>query len=455
MNEPIQVPLSVSEERMLQRLEQWGPNAWGRNLYMAYRLTGPVNADALRAALDELTRGQEGLRSVVSGERGAWVKSLRDPSTVHFDFEVQETPGATIEAISELIIRDVATPLSPETGKVARGRLYRVGDDDSVLVLVFHHVVFDASCYGVLVKELNALYRAACDGTLASYQHPVLTATDFAKWQRGLLASPRLDELTAFWSKFWPTVKPLKDSVPVDAPRGSGVRRRALMPFDLPVDLLKRARAATSARRVTLPTFACAAAVLLISRLAKLDEVTIGYVHSLRGEYSLRNRDQKETLERVLGTFVAPVPVRVAIGPETTGNDVLAAVHNGLRDGFLHFDLPALDFLVGEGGKKPPHQAIFPVMFNYHRTRTQLDLPGVTAERFRRDLIEKPSLWAPQNELEWRIVESGGPVSGLLVYDNVLWTEESAARMTQAYVAAFSDLADHGAAPVRSPGGPS
>lgn len=445
----VPVPLSVSEERMLQRLEQWGPNAWGRNLYLAYRLTGPLDESALRAALDELTRGQEGLRSVVTGASGSWAKELRDPSAVAFDFEVLDTPGATLEEMSARVIEQVATPLSPETGKVARGKLYRIGPDDRVLVLVFHHVVFDASCYGVLVRELNALYGAACNGTLGSYRHPVLTPTDFAKWQRELLVSPRFGELAAFWRSFWPGVTPLKDAVPVDAPRGSGVRRRALMPFEVSPDLMKRVRAATSATRVTLPTFCCAAASVLMSRLAGIDDVTIGYVHSLRSEYSLRNRHQKETLERVLGTFVAPLPVRVTIGAQTTGNEVLAAVHRGLRDGFMHFDLPALDFL-GEPGKKPAHQAIFPVMFNYHRTRTQLELPGVTAERFKRDLIEKPTRWAPQNELEWRIVESGGPVYGLLVYDNVLWTEESAARMAAAYVKVLDDLATKGSAPLRS-----
>jgi Condensation domain len=446
--DPVQVPLSVSEERMLQRLEQWGANAWGRNLYIAYRLTGPLNEAALGAALDTLTEGQPGLRSVVTGARGEWVKSVRDTSAVRFDFQVHDTPGASTERINELIIEQVATPLSPETGKVARGRLYRVGGDDRVLVLVFHHIVFDASCYGVLVKELNALYRAACDGTLASYPRPVLTPTDVANWQRGLLVSPRFAELTAYWKKFWATVTPLKDSVPVDAPRGSGVRRRALLPFEFSPELLTSIRVATSAQRVTLPTFTCAAAVVVMGRLAHLDDVTIGYVHSLRGEYSLRNRDQKETLERVLGTFVAPLPVRVAIGPEMTGNELLAIVHSGLRDGFMNFDLPALDFH-GEPGKKPPHQAIFPVMFNYHRTRTRLDLPGVTAERIARDGIEKPSLWAPQNELEWRIVESGGPVSGLLVYDEVLWTEASATRMTKEYVTALTDLAVRGSQSVR------
>ena len=41
-------------------------------------------------------------------------------------------------------------------------------------------------------------------------------------------------------------------------------------------------------------------------------------------------------------------------------------------------------------------------------------------------------------------------MAGLLVYDNVLWSEESATRMTQAYVTAFADLADHGDAPLRS-----
>ncbi len=445
----IKVPLSVSEERMLQRLEQWGPNAWGRNLYLAYRLTGPLNEEALRAALDELTRGQQGLRSVITGARGDWAKAVRDPAAVRFDLAIEDVPSASIDAISALIIEQVRTPLSPETGHVARGKLYRVGPDDRVLVLVFHHVVFDASCYGVVVKELNALYAAACDQTLGSYQHPVLTLTDFAKWQRDLLESPRFEELTAYWKRFWPTVTPLKDAVPVDAPRGSGVRRRALLPFDVSDALMKSVRAATSAQRVTLPTFCCAAAVVLMSRLSGLDDVTIGYVHSLRSEFSLRNRHLKDTLERVLGTFVAPLPVRIALAAETTGNEVVAAVHGSLRGGFMHFDLPALDFL-GEPGKKPAHQAIFPVMFNYHRTRTQLDLRGVTAQRFQRDLIEKPSQWAPQNELEWRVVESGGPVQGILVYDEVLWTEASAKRMTGAYVQVLEDLANRGSAPLRS-----
>jgi hypothetical protein len=446
--DPIEVPLSVSEERMLRRLEQWGPNAWGRNLYIAYRLKGPVDEKALGAALDELARGQEALRSTVTGSSGQWVKKLRHPSTVSFDFEVQEMPGASAEAIGEELVKNVQSPLSPETGKVARGKLFKIAKDESVLVLVFHHVVFDASCYGVLIKEINSLYRAATEGKLAEYRHPVLTATEFAKWQTGLLKSPRFDELTKYWKQFWSTVKPIKDAVPADAPRGTGVRRRALQPFELSDDLLKRIRTATSAQRVTLPTFACAAAVVLMHRLTGLDDLTIGYVHSLRSEYSLRNRDQKETLERVLGTFVAPLPVHVVFNAATTGNEVLAAVHAGLREGFMHFDLPALDF-AGEPGKPPPHQAIFPIMFNYHRTRTQLDLPGVTAERVSREYVEKPTLWAPQNEQEWRIVESGGPVSGLLVYDEVLWTPESAKRMTRAYVEVLSDLADRGTEPVR------
>lgn len=444
-----QVPLSVSEERMLQRLEQWGPNAWGRNLYLAYRLAGPLDEKALRDALDELTRGQQGLRSVITGARGDWGKELRDAADVTFDLEVEDTPGASIDAISARVIEQVRTPLSPETGRVARGRLYRVGPEDRVLVLVFHHVVFDASCYAVVVKELNALYAAACDNTLSSYAHPVLTPTDFAKWQRNLLDSPRFEELAAYWKRFWPTVVPLKDSVPVDAPRGSGVRRRALLPFSVSDELMKSVRAATSAQRVTLPTFCCAAAAALMSRLSGRDDVTIGYVHSLRSEFSMRNRHLKETLERVLGTFVAPLPVRIALTAETTGNEVVAAVHGSLRDGFMHFDLPALDFL-GEPGKMLAHQAIFPVMFNYHRTRAQLDLRGVKAERLERDLIEKPSQWAPQNELEWRVVESGGPVQGILVYDEALWTEASAKRMAGAYVEVLEDLANRGSAPLRS-----
>lgn len=443
-NQSNQVPLSVQEERMLQRLDQWGKNAWGRNLYMAFRLQGDLNESALSDALDELVRGQDNLRArVIKKEGGGYIKEIADAAGARFGLEIEEAPNATQEQISKLIIEQIQKPLHPEEGISRRGKLFRIADKDWVLVVVFHHVVFDASCYGVLVKEINALYRAALEGKLGSYEHPKLTMTDFANWQRNLLKTPRYEEVASYWKSFWPPVQPLKDGVPTDNPRGSGVRRRAIIQYDIPQDLLKRIRAAATAQRVTLPTFACAAATSLMARLSGRDDVTIGYVHSLRSEYSLRNRDQKDTLERVIGTFVAPLPVRVPFKETPTGNDVLAWVHRSLMQGFMNFDLPALDFLDPALGKGQGHQAIFPVISNYHRTRTELSLAGVKAERFRRDLIELPSLWAPQNELEWRIVESGAPVSGVLVYDNVLWSEQSAKRMTGQFIEMLERLADH------------
>src|SRR5262249_33428833 len=155
-------------------------------------------------------------------------------------------------------------------------------------------------------------------------------------------------------------------AIPADAARGSGLRRRAILTFELPDTLRGSVRNAASAQRVTLPTMTCAAALLLTSQLSARDDVTIGYMHGLRSEYSIRNRDQSATFERVLGMFNAPMPVRLVVTPTSTGNEVIASVHAALRDGFLHSELPPTDFLVGPGETAPAHQVVYSVMFNYH-----------------------------------------------------------------------------------------
>ncbi|MCF7697717.1 hypothetical protein KPG66_17300, partial [Mycetohabitans sp. B2] len=55
-------------------------------------------------------------------------------------------------------------PFDLACGPLMRACGIQVADDEYVMLLVQHHIVSDGWSVGVLVRELNTLYRAAYDG---------------------------------------------------------------------------------------------------------------------------------------------------------------------------------------------------------------------------------------------------------------------------------------------------
>src|SRR5262249_47444652 len=120
------------------------------------------------------------------------------------------------------LAREVAQrPFDLATGPLFAPLLLRESAERSTLVLSIHHIVTDASSMGVLVRELAALYVA---GTGRPAGAPVVLPelpiqyADYARWQRGWLAGPVLDEHLAYWRRQLADLEP-ELALPADRPR--------------------------------------------------------------------------------------------------------------------------------------------------------------------------------------------------------------------------------------------
>lgn len=84
-----------------------------------------------------------------------------------------------------------------------RGALLRLGEAQQILCLVMHHIVSDGWSMGILMRELTALYAAACQGRSADLSPLPLQYADYAVWQRQALAadSPRTRQQLAYWQQ--------------------------------------------------------------------------------------------------------------------------------------------------------------------------------------------------------------------------------------------------------------
>ena len=155
------LPLSFAQRR-LWFLEQLTPGTAVYNLPGAVRLTGPLDVPALGAALAEVVRRHEPLRTVfrlASGEPAAWVVPgvPSHPPVVDLSGLSAEARAAEAERRSR---HEARRPFDLARGPLFRTLLLRLDPAEHLLLATFHHIVADGGSLGLFLDELGTLYAA-------------------------------------------------------------------------------------------------------------------------------------------------------------------------------------------------------------------------------------------------------------------------------------------------------
>src|SRR5712692_3567098 len=156
-------PLTFAQQR-LWFLDQLQPNSSAYSVPWSIRMSGSLNADALERSLNEIVHRHEVLRTTFSVVEGQPVQvvtpSLRVPLPV---VNLSDNPDREKEA-QHLACEEAQQPLDLKDGPLVRARLLRLGQEDHVLLLTMHHIIFDGWSRRILVHELGELYGAFCSG---------------------------------------------------------------------------------------------------------------------------------------------------------------------------------------------------------------------------------------------------------------------------------------------------
>jgi hypothetical protein len=213
-----EAPLSFSQQRLwlLQRLE---PESTSYNVARAHRLRGVLDVGALEGALGEIVRRHEALRTTFAEREGEPVQVIHPAGDFALPVEDLSELGEEERAreAERRAEADAHTPFDLCAGPLFRARLLRLGAEEHVLLLAFHHVVADGWSLGVFAGELSALYRALCAGEPSPLAAPGAQYADFALWQREHLRLA-LESQATFWRERLAGAPPLLE-LPTDRPR--------------------------------------------------------------------------------------------------------------------------------------------------------------------------------------------------------------------------------------------
>ncbi len=159
-------PLSTAQERLWRLAALAEGTAWG-NLPLAFAVRGSLRLDALEAALRDVVRRQEILRTRYEEIDGA-VRGHVEPVPAPLLSVRQSAPPATgddaMRAAVEWARAEARRPLDPRRGIPFRAAWHPAGADAGVLFLLTHHLAADGWAMGLLLRELSAAYAARLQG---------------------------------------------------------------------------------------------------------------------------------------------------------------------------------------------------------------------------------------------------------------------------------------------------
>jgi len=305
---------------------QLGPEAsLAYNESISLSIRGRLDAGAMQRALQLLADRHESLRSTLSPDG----QSLLVAPAGRLDAEEidlsKQAPEARAEALAVILRGAVTQVFDLVHGPLVRAQLVRLEAESHELVLTTHHVICDGWSFGVISRDLMAIYRALAAGAAEPGLPPADRFSDYAVTDVELQQAAEADE--KYWLSVYDGSVPVLD-LPVDRPRGKQ-RQFASRREDLRIEsaVVEGLRKAAAARGISLFAAMFGLYAGLMERLSGESDVVIGVPAA---------GQPTRGMQGLVGHCVNLLPVRVGIDPKAPAAAMLDHARGRVLDAYEH-----------------------------------------------------------------------------------------------------------------------
>ncbi|MEU9185750.1 amino acid adenylation domain-containing protein [Streptomyces sp. NPDC048484] len=432
---PERLPLSFAQQRLwvLYRVEGPSPTY---NIPLAWRLTGPLDADALDLAVDDLVARHEPLRTVFPEEDGRAYQLILEPAQARI--AVRSASVADEEELAERLAEAAGYGFELDREAPLRVHLFRTAEDEHVLLLLLHHIAGDEWSDQPLTRDLADAYEARAAGRAPERAPLPVQYADYTLWQRAVLGDEKdpeslVSRQLAFWKQALAGL-PEELGLPADRPRPleAGYRGGGVA-MALDAELAAGLRELARSGNVSMFMIVQAAVAALLTRLGAGTDIPLGSPIAGRTE---------EVLEDVVGFFLNTLVLRTDTSGDPAFRELLARVRETDLAAFDHQDVPferVVDVL--NPARSLSRHPLFQVMVVYLAAGSEGDvLAGLKSRR------EEVGATSAKFDLSFDFVErdggdgvdgggvDGGGVDGVLEYSTDLFDPATAEAIAERLV---------------------
>ena len=351
-HEIARIPLSYAQQRMLF-LWQMEPHNIAYNVPLAVRLNGPLNPQALGAALDQLVQRHETLRTRFVSEDGEFHQEILPQGNVAL-----KCVSVEAEQIEAQVRAELHKPFDLLSGTLLRVKLFQLSDAEHVLTVCLHHVVSDGWSGELLIREFVQLYQAQVLWQTATLPELAIQYADYAIWQRAWLEAGEGERQLDYWKQQLGSEHPVL-TLPLDHERPlQPSHRGATVRVDLSEHLSTQLKTLARSRGQTIFMQVLAALSVVLSRFSGQADIRIGAPNAGR---------TRSELEGLIGFFINTQVLRVQVDERQSFAALLDQVKQVVSGAQSHQELPfehLVDALAPE--RNLGHNPLFQFKINQH-----------------------------------------------------------------------------------------
>jgi thioesterase domain-containing protein/acyl carrier protein len=432
-SDPSNLALSFPQER-LWILDQLNSGSAAYNIPFAFRIAGDLDLTALEQSLHALLERHTVLRTSFTTQPEKVIQVIAPKPEIPLQVvDLQHLERAEREAAAlHLAQEEAQRPFNLSQGPVFRVSLLQLDDQDYLLLMTVHHIVFDGWSEGVLWRDLKTLYDAFQAKKPSPLEELPIQYKDFAGWQRQWLQGDFLEALRSYWKQQLHGL-PSELHLPLDHPRSdSPTYQSECQTQVISVELTQSLKQLSRQQGATLFVILLAAFMVLLQRYTEQDDLFICS--------PVANRNRKE-FKDLVGYFVNLLVLRGDLSGNPSVIELLGRVRQSVTGSFAHQDFPTQqlpDCLERQ-------LALSQVMFVFQNTPQQtLELSGLKVETVAMDN------GTADFNLSLSMIEESGHLKGVWKYDTDLFDRSTIQQMQTHFQVILAQMVYHPTHPIGS-----
>jgi len=325
------VPLSFSQHR-LWFLDQFVPNSSAYNIPLGIHLSGPLNIPALELALNEVVRRHEVLRTTFSSIDGEPIQVINaaKPKSLPI-INLQDLPFVERNIqVHRLLEKERKHLFDLSNKSLMRVQLLVLDNNEHILTITIHHIVFDGWSANVLMREVHALYQAFNSAQPSPLAPLPIQYADFAVWQRRMFEGDEHIKQLAYWKERLSDLTVLNlptDRVRPPAQTFQGARTK----LNISPETRHALNQLSERHGATLFMTFLAAWKILLARYSGQDDIAVG------APVACRNRAD---LENLIGFFVNSIVLRTDLSGNPSFIELIQRVRETCLSAYAYQDVP-------------------------------------------------------------------------------------------------------------------
>jgi len=429
------MPLSFAQQR-LWFMDQLQPGNIAYNVPLAVELKGELDVPALCAALEEVVRRHEILRTrFVEREGVPFQEVVEDFQLVVEQIDLSEWPAAEREEeVRRQAHAQAAKPFKLDEGGLLRVKILRVAENDHVLLVVMHHIVTDEWSMNIVTQETVLAYEARCANQPSPLQPMEIQYADYAAWERSWLQGEVLQKHLDYWKKQLHGMHAME--LQVDHPRRKGRSPGSWLRFEVPQDVSAELSRFCREQNVTLYMGLLTAFNILLGKYTALTDISVG------GLVANRAHSQSEAL---IGFFANTLVLRTDLGRDPSFLAALRQVRDMTFEAHEHQSLP-FETLVKELqlDRELADKAVAPVLFSFQNSQSG----GPTFSKLKAVEVNADSGHVAKYDLYLQMRDAGQSIVGVWDYNAELFESGTIQQMNSHFLNLLRNVLRDPSAPI-------